>query len=132
MTALGGIFYARSEFIASGAAEVIDGGLGSRTSRKEGYKWCEVISPLWATPLCGGDFLEDVGETGKTLRLAPETRVPSADTVGRAIKELATDSIEYTSKAGNTYAFNPCEKLITRLHGQEQTDMTHMPTKIDP
>ena len=66
---------------------------------------------MWSADLCGGDFLEDVNETGKTLRLAPGVRVPSADTVGRAIKELATGSIEYTSKAGNTYAFNPCEKL---------------------
>jgi len=111
MTALGGIFYAQSEFKASGVAKVIDGELGSRTTRKESYKWSEVISALWSASLCGGDFLEDVGETGKTVRLAPGTRVPSADTVGRTIKELATDSIEYTSKAGNTYAFNPCEKL---------------------
>jgi len=36
MTALGGIFYAQSEFKASGVAKVIDGGLGSRTTRKEG------------------------------------------------------------------------------------------------
>ncbi len=111
MTALGGIFYVRSEYKASGMAKVIDGGLGSRTSRKDGYRWSEVIPTLWSAALCGGDFLEDVNETGKTLRLAPDARVPSADTVGRAIKELATDSIEYTSKAGNTYAFNPCEKL---------------------
>ena len=44
----------------SGAAKVIDGGLGSRTTRKEGYKWSEVISALWSASLCGGDFLEDV------------------------------------------------------------------------
>ena len=42
LTAMGGIFYAQSEFRASGVADVIDGGLGSRSSRKEGYKWSEV------------------------------------------------------------------------------------------
>lgn len=111
VTAAGGIFYVQSEFKASGVAEVIDCGLGSRTQDGKGYKWSEVISSLWSADLSGGDFLEDVNEAGKTLRLAPGARVPSADTVGRAVKELATDSIEYTSKAGNTYAFNPCERL---------------------
>ena len=72
---------------------------------------------MWSAALSGGDFLEDVNETGKMLRLAPDARVPSADTVGRAVKELATDSIEYTSKAGNTYSFNPCEKLNGLLLG---------------
>ena len=96
-------------------AESIDCGLGSRTRDGKGYNWSEVVSALWSAALSGGDFLEDVNETGKTLRLAQDARVPGADTVGRAIKELATDSIEYTSKAGNTYSFNPCEKLNALL-----------------
>ena len=111
VTSRGGIFYAESEFRASGMAEVIDGGLGSRTERKGGYSYSEGISAMFMVPLCGGDYVEDITEIGKDLRLAPNAHVPSSDTVGRMIKELSEDNVEYTSNAGKTYAFNSNEKL---------------------
>ena len=56
--------------------------------------------------------MEDVSEIGRDLRLAPGSHVPSSDTIGRAIKELATDNISYTAKTSRkSYTFNTNPKL---------------------
>lgn len=69
--------------------------------------------------LCGGDYLEDVSEIGLDLRLAPGSHVPSSDTIGRAIKELTTDNINYTAKSsGKSYAFNTNHHTLQPARGK--------------
>ena len=112
VTARAGIFCAESYFRGFQLDKLINEVLGVRSKVHNGFQWDEVILPLFDTCLCGGDYLEDVSEIGRDLRLAPGSHVPSSDTIGRAIKELATDNINYTAKSsGKSYAFNTNPKL---------------------
>ena len=46
------------------------------------------------------------------FRQKPDTLLPSADTVGRGLKELAEENIVYKSEtSGRSYSFNTAEKL---------------------
>jgi hypothetical protein len=116
LTARVGIFCAESYFRGFQLDKLINEVLGVRSKAHNGFQWNEVILPLFDTCLCGGDYLEDVSEIGRDLRLAPGSHVPSSDTIGRAIKELATDNINYTAKSsGKSYAFNTNPKLNSLL-----------------
>lgn len=61
--------------------------------------------------LCGGDCVEDVNRSECHLRESPEVRIPTSHTIGRAIKELACENIEYKSRSGNVFRFNTNPKL---------------------
>ncbi len=112
VTARAGIFCAESYFRGFQLDKLINEVLGVRSKVHNGFQWDEVILPLFDICLCGGDYLEDVSEIGRDLRLAPGSHVPTSDTIGRAIKELATDNISYTAKtSGKSYAFNTNPKL---------------------
>ena len=116
VTARGGIFYTESSFRALQLGELIKNELGVRSTSHNGFQWEEVISTLFCTSLCGGDYLEDVNEIGKDLLLAPEAHVPSSDTIGRALKQLAVDDEVYTSEhSGKSYAFNTNPRLNSLL-----------------
>ena len=73
----------------------------------------EIVRALFAVYLCGGDCMEDINLFLRdTLSDRPNTRIPSADTVLRAIEELATGNVTYTApKSGKSYDFNTAEKL---------------------
>ena len=45
--------------------------------------------------LCGGDCVEDVNRSECHLRESPEVRIPTSHTIGRAIKELSHEDMEY-------------------------------------
>ena len=61
---------------------------------------------------CGGQCMEDV-QTHLRLALEsiPDNRVPSADTLLRGIKELATENTEIVTSSGKSYDFNINEKI---------------------
>ena len=62
--------------------------------------------------LSGGDCAEDIQtHLGKHLKSIPGNHVPSADTILRGIKELATQNTSFTSNQGKTYDFNINTKL---------------------
>lgn len=80
--------------------------------------------------LCGGDCVEDVNRSECHLRESPEARIPTSHTVGRAIKELSHDDLEYKSLSGNMFRFNTNTKhndLLMKLNmkmGLLKTDQT--------
>ena len=56
--------------------------------------------------LRGGDCVEDVNRSECHLRESPEVRIPTSYTIGRAIKELSHEDLEYKSSSGNVFRFN--------------------------
>ena len=111
ITAFGGINFVLDKFDAL-LGDVIDRVLGRR-STSIGYQYSEIIRSIFALFMCGGDCMEDINlYLRDVLSDRPSTRVPSADTVLRAIEELATENVTYTAtKSGKTYDFNTAEKL---------------------
>lgn len=61
--------------------------------------------------LCGGDCVEDVNRSECHLRESPEVRIPTSHTIGRAIKELSHENLEYKSSSGNVFRFNTTPRL---------------------
>ena len=61
--------------------------------------------------LCGGDCVEDVNESEYHLRESPEVQIPTSHTIGRAIKELSHEDMEYKSSSGNVFRFNTNPRL---------------------
>ena len=92
--------------------DVIDHVLGIR-STTIGYQYSEIFRSLFALFMCGGDVIEDINlYLRDALSDRPNTRIPSSDTVLRAIEELATDNVTYIAKnSGKTYDFNTAETL---------------------
>ena len=61
--------------------------------------------------LRGGDCVEDVNRSECHLRESPEVRIPTSHTIGRAIKELSHENLEYRSSSGNVFRFNTTPRL---------------------
>ena len=60
--------------------------------------------------------LRDINVLIGQFKQRPDTLLPSADTVGRGLKELAEENIVYKSEtSGKSYSFNTAEKLNTLL-----------------
>ena len=111
LTPFGGLYFTNKAFNALSLGKVINEALGTRSQTYNGYQWDEIVSALLDVYLCGGDCVEDVNRRECHLRESPEVRIPTSHTVGRAIKELACDNVEYESQAGNVYRFNTNPKL---------------------
>ena len=65
--------------------------------------------------LRGGDCVEDVNRSECHLRESPEVRIPTSHTIGRAIKELSHEDMEYKSSSGNVFRFPPQKKRLNDL-----------------
>ena len=74
-------------------------------------RWDEVMLVLSDVFLCGGDCVEDVNRSECHLRESPEIRTPTSHTVGRAIKELSNEDLEYKSSSGNVFRSNTNPRL---------------------
>ena len=111
LTPFGGLYFTNKAFNVLSLGKVINETLGTRSQTYNGYQWDEIVSALLDVYLCGGDCVEDVNRRECHLRESPEVRIPTSHTVGRAIKELACDNVEYDSQAGNVYRFNTNPKL---------------------
>ena len=106
ITPFGGIYYASRAFYALSLDKVINGTLDVRSSTYNGYQWDEVMSAMSNVFLRGGDCVEDVNRSECHLRESPEVRIPTSHTIGRAIKELSHEDMEYKSSSGNVFRFN--------------------------
>ena len=96
ITAFGGINFVLVKLDAL-LGDVIDRVLGIR-STSFGYQYSKIVRTLFAVYLCGGDCMEDTSLFLRdTLSDRPGTLIPSADTVLRAIEELATENVTYTA-----------------------------------
>ena len=114
-TAFGGINFVLDKFDAL-LGDVIDRSLGI-CSTYFGYQYSEIVRALFAVYLCSGDCMEDINLFLRdVLAESLGTRIPSADTVLRAIEELATGNLTYTAKnSGKSYDFNIAGKLNSLL-----------------
>lgn len=107
-----GISFFENCFNASGLKQLIDNELGSRVSTV-GYSYSDIIKNYWSIFLTGGDCAEDIQtHVGKYLKSIPGNATPSADTLLRGLKELATPNKQYTSASKIQYDFN----INTRLN----------------
>ena len=106
MTPFAGIFFVNEEYHRIGLGKLIDKQLGMRVSSC-GYSYSEIIHSWFNIFFCGGDCAEDIQvHLRNTLKDIPNSKVPSADTLLRGIKELATENTKITSSNGKEYNFN--------------------------
>ena len=73
----------------------------------------QILRSLMCVCFCGGSCIEDVStHLIRHLSSHPKIRTCSADTILRAIKELTTSNITYTSPASRkSYDFNTADKM---------------------
>ena len=95
ITPFGEIYYASKAFYALSLDKVINGTLGVRSSTYNGYQWDEIMSAMSDVFLCGSDCVENVNRSECHLRESPEIRIPTSHTIGRAIKEISHEDMEY-------------------------------------
>ncbi len=106
-----GISFVNGAFDKIGMSQLIDNELGDRV-KTVGFSYSDIIKNLCNVFYCGGDCAEDIQtHLGKHLKSIPGNHVPSADTILRGVKEIATDNSTFISKQGNTYDFNINTKL---------------------
>lgn len=116
ITSFGGIFLVNRLFDHFSLGKVINDTLGLRSTAYNGYQWDEIVKSLFDIYVCGGDHIEDITSLMHCLSQAPGSHVPSSGTIGRGIKQLATDNITYTAKSGQfldvdfDHQFIPTEK----------------------
>ena len=93
-------------------SDVIDSTLGLR-SKTYGYQYSEIIRSLMCVFFCGGSCIEDIStHLMPHLSLHPKLKTCSAETILRAIKELTTDNITYSSPdSGKSYDFNTADTM---------------------
>lgn len=111
VTPFGGIYFTNKAFDTLSLGKIINDTLGMRSLTYNGYQWDEIVSALLDVYLCGGNCVEDVNRSECHLRESPNVRIPTSHTVGRAIKELACENIEYKSRTGNVFRFNANPRL---------------------
>jgi hypothetical protein len=106
-----GISFVNQEFNKSGLSKLIDNELGVRV-RTVGFSFSEIFRSLTNVFFSGGSCAEDIQtHLGKHLKSIPGNNVPSADTILRGIKQLATQNLTFISKQKKSYAFNINTKL---------------------
>lgn len=108
-----GISFVNNEFNNVGLTQLIDNELGARV-KTFGFSYSDIIRNVTNIFCSGGDCAEDIqGPLGKHLKSIPGNAVPSADTILRGVKELATANTKLTSKQNKEYEFNINTKLNT-------------------
>jgi hypothetical protein len=106
-----GISFVNNEFDKIGMSQLIDNELGARV-KTIGFLYSDIIKNLCNVFFSGGDCAEDIQtHFGNHLKSIPSNHVPSADTILRGIKEVATKNSIFTSTQGNKYNFNINTKL---------------------
>ena len=110
ITPFAGISFVNQEFNDSGLLSLIDNHLGTRTLSR--YQYGEIFRAWFDIFFCGGEVAEDIQKYLRpTLENIPFNRVPSADTLHRVLKELATENTTITSVSDKEYQFNINEKM---------------------
>ena len=112
ITSFGGIYHIMDVFSKLGFEKLTESVLGRRGSSGKTISHGSIPGSLFFSYLCGGECLEDINVLIEQFRQRPDTQLPSADTVGRRLKELAEENVVYKSKtSGRFYSFNTAEKL---------------------
>jgi hypothetical protein len=110
-----GISFVNNSFNECGFTQLIDNELGARV-KTIGFSYSDIIRNLINVFLSGGSCAEDIQtHLGQHLKSIPGNKVPSADTILRGIKELATENTVFTSKQEKTYELNINKKLNTLI-----------------
>jgi hypothetical protein len=106
-----GISFTNAIFNNCGLSRLIDNELGIRASTV-GFLYSDIIRNFANIIFSGGNCAEDIQtHLGKHLKSIPCNHVPSADTLLRGIKELATENQVFTSQQNKQYTFNINQKL---------------------
>jgi hypothetical protein len=106
-----GISFANAIFNNCGLSQLIDKELGARATTA-GYLYSDIIRSYANIIFSGGNCAEDIQtHLGKHLKSIPDNHVPSADTLLRGVKELATENQVLTSQQNKQYTFNINKKL---------------------
>lgn len=101
-----GISFANAIFNNCGLSQLIDKELGSRVSTV-GYSYSDIIRNYANIIFSGGTCAEDIQtHLGKYLKAIPNNNVPSADTMLRGVKQLATENQVFTSQQDKQYTFS--------------------------
>ena len=112
ITSFGGIYHIMDVFSKLGFEKLTESVLGKRGSSGKAFCYGSIFGTLFFSYLCGGECLEDINALIGQFKQRPDTLLPSADTVGRGLKELAEENIVYKSETSDkSYRFNTAEKL---------------------
>ena len=98
ITSFGGIYHIMDVFSKLGFEELSESVLGKRGSSGKAFSHRSIFGSLFFSYLCGGECLEDINTLIGQFKQRSGTLLPSADTVGRGLKELAEENIVYTSE----------------------------------
>jgi len=102
----GGLNFVVEEIRKSGIKELIDNELGERACQSK-YNYSDIFLALWLIFFSGGDCAEDIEEHLEDCFLGlPGVKIPSADTILRVQKQLATPKERYISSQGIEHEFN--------------------------
>jgi len=111
ITPFSGVCFTDEAFNQTGLSQLIDTELGIR-SVFYGYQYSDIFRTIFNIFYCGGHCMEDIQtHLRPALESIPDNRVPSADTLLRGIKELATENTKIVSSSGKSYDFNINEKM---------------------
>ena len=83
ITSFGGIYFVNRLFDQFSLGKVINDTLGAAVLHN-GYQWDEIVKSLFDIYLCGSDHIEDITSLMPCLSQAPDSHVPSSDTLGAA------------------------------------------------
>lgn len=107
----GGLSFVDKLLSNSDVYNLVDNELGSR-SVKAVYSYADIIKSLWMITLSGGDCAEDITEHFRQyLNELKDFEAPSADTLLRVQKELATEKEIILSQAGVENEINTNDKM---------------------
>ena len=93
ITSFGGIYHIMDVFSKLGFETLTESVLGKRGSSGKAFCYGSIFGSLFFSYLCGGECLEDINALVGQFKQRPGTLLPSADTVGRGLKELTEKDI---------------------------------------
>lgn len=101
-----------TEFSRLGLDKLFDTTLGQRDVSGNTHQYSSIFSDVFWGYFCGADCLEDLNAINDSLNSRLNTNIPSADTVGRSLKELAAKDNTYEcKKSSKNYRFNTEESM---------------------
>ena len=89
----GGIYHIMDVFSKLILEKLTESVLGKRGSSGKAFSHGSIFGSLFFSYLCGGECLEDINALIGQFKQRPDTLLPSADTVGRGLKEFAEKDI---------------------------------------
>ena len=114
ITSFGGIYHIMDVCSKLGFEKLTESVLGKRGSSGKAFSHGNIFGSLFFSYLCGRECLEDINALVGQFKQRPNTLLPSADTVGRGLKEFAEKTIVYKSETSDkSYSFNTAQHFFT-------------------